>query len=269
MRRSSRMKPLAVVTGASDGIGYELAAVLAEKGYDLVVCAEDGGIVEAAQAFRAKGAAVEHVQADLAEYDGVEKLYARIHSLGRPVDVLALNAGVGVGGDFARQTELAAELKLIDLNCKSTVHLAKRVLKDMVARKQGRVLVTSSVVSTIPGTFSAVYGASKAFTHSFAEAIREELKDTGVTVTSLRPGATETNFFHRAGMDDTKIGQAGKDDPRKVAEQGIEALLAGKDAIVAGSIKNKVEVTAGQVMPAPAKAKLHRRQAEPGSADKK
>lgn len=261
-------KLLAVVTGASDGIGYELAKVFAEKGWDLLVCAEDGGIVEAAQAFRQLGVQVEHLQADLSTYEGVEELSSRIQALGRPVDGLCLNAGFGLGGDFARQTDLGKELEMIDLNCKSAVHLAKRVLPQMIARGEGRVLITSSVVSTIPGTFSAVYGATKAFVHSFAEAIREELKDTGVTVTSLRPGATETNFFHRAGMDDTKVGQAKKDDPRKVAEQGVEAMLKGADQIVAGSFKNKVEAIGGEVIPDDVKSKLHRKQAEPGSANK-
>ncbi|HZX93370.1 MAG TPA: SDR family NAD(P)-dependent oxidoreductase [Myxococcales bacterium] len=260
-------KPLAVVTGASDGIGYELARVFADNGFDLVVCAEDGGIVEAAQAFAASGARVESVQADLATYEGNERLVERVRSLGRPVDALALNAGIGVGGPFI-ETDLEADLRLIALNIGSPVHLAKRFLPEMVRRGSGRVLITSSIASTMPAPFEATYGGSKAFDQSFAQALREELKETGVTVTSLMPGPTETNFFHRAGLDDTKVGAAEKDDPGKVALQGFEALMAGKDHVVAGSLKNRVQAMGAKVLPETAKAKLHRDMAEPGSAKK-
>jgi short-subunit dehydrogenase len=265
---NSSVKPLAVVTGASDGIGYELAKQFAENGFDLLVVAEDLGIAEAAQAFEGMGAQVDRVQADLATYDGVEKLYERIQALGRPVDAIAINAGVGVSGDFARQTDLQAEFNLIDLNIKSSVHLAKRVLKDMVERGEGRVLFTSSIAATMPAPFEAVYGASKAFLYSFSEALRNELKDTGVTVTALLPGATETNFFHRAEMDDTKVGAGKKDDPADVARDGFEALMAGKDHVVAGSLKNKVQVNAGRIIPETVKAEIHRKLSEPGSANK-
>jgi len=185
---SPSTKPFAVVTGASSGIGYELAKQFAQHGFDLLVAAEDAGIAEAARAFEGLGAGVESLQVDLATYDGVENLYAKIASSGRPVEAIALNAGVGVGGDFTRGTELRDELNLIALNVTSPVHLAKRVLKDMVARGQGRVLFTSSIAATMPAPFEAVYGASKAFLLSFAEALRNELKDTGVTVTALMPG---------------------------------------------------------------------------------
>jgi short-subunit dehydrogenase len=138
----------------------------------------------------------------------------------------------------------------------------------MVARRQGRVLITSSIAGTMPAPFEAVYGASKAFLKSFAEGIREELKDTGVTVTALMPGATETEFFHRAGMDDTKIGVSEKDDPADVAREGYEALMAGKDHVVAGSFKNKVQAAAGHVLPDPLVASQHRKMSQPGSAKK-
>jgi short-subunit dehydrogenase len=143
----------------------------------------------------------------------------------------------------------------------SAVHLTKRVAKDMVARKQGRILFTSSIAAAAPGPFEAVYAASKAFLFSFSEALRNELQDTGVTVTAFMPGATETNFFQRAGMDDTKVGQSEKDDPAEVAREGVEALLAGKDRVVAGSFKNKLFAAAGRMMPETA-AGMHRRQAE-------
>lgn len=256
-----------MVTGASDGIGYELAKIFAENGFDLVVCAEDGGIVEAAQAFASSGCRVESVQADLATFDGNEQLCERIRSLGRPVDALALNAGVGVGGPFI-ETDLAADLELIGLNIGSTVHLAKRLLPEMVRRGSGRVLITSSIASTMPAPFEATYGGSKAFVQSFAQALREELKDTGVSVTALMPGPTETNFFHRAGLDDTRVGAAEKDDAAEVARQGFEALMAGKDHVVAGSLKNNLEAMGAKVLPETAKARLHRGLTEPGSAKK-
>ncbi len=263
---NSPNKPFAVVTGASSGIGYELARQFAQNGFDLLVTAEDGGLEEAGRKLESLGANVQRVQADLANYDGVEKLYSEIKSTGRPVDAIALNAGVGVGGDFARQTELQSELNLINLNVTSSVHLAKRVVKDMVDRHQGRVLFTSSIAAVMPAPFEAVYGASKAFLLSFSEALRDELKDTGVTVTALMPGATETNFFHRAGMDNTKVAASEKDDPAQVAREGFEALMAGKDKVVAGAMKNKLMGTVGDMLPESVKAEFHRKQAEPGSA---
>jgi short-subunit dehydrogenase len=183
------------------------------------------------------------------------------------VDAIAINAGVGVGGDFAGN-DLNAELNLIRLNVISPVHLTKRVLQDMLQRGRGRILFTSSIAGTMPAPFEAVYGASKAFLTSFAQAIRNELKDTGITVTALMPGATETQFFHRAGLDDTKIGASEKDDAAEVAREGFEALMAGKDHVVAGSFKNKVQAAAGHVLPDPAVAQMHRKQSEPGSAKK-
>ena len=175
---------------------------------------------------------------------------------------------MGVGGAFTRGTDLQAELNLINLNVVAPVHLAKRVAPQMVERGQGRLLFTSSIAATMPAPFEAVYGASKAFVLSFAEALRNELRDTGVSVTALMPGPTETNFFHRAGMDDTKAGADKKDDPAEVAGQGFEALMAGKDSVVAGSLKSKVMGAANEVLPETAKAAAHRRLAEPGSADK-
>ena len=257
--------PFAVVTGASSGIGLELARQFARHGYDLLVAAESEQIDTAADTLRAHGAQVDTVRANLATYEGVEELYARIKRAGRPVDAIAINAGVGVGGPFL-ETELQDEINLINLNIGSVVHLAKRVLRDMVDRNEGRVLFTASIAAEMPGPFEAVYAASKAFVLSFSEAIRNELKDTNVTVTALQPGATETNFFHRAGMDDTKVGAGRKSDPADVARQGFEALMKGKDHVVAGSFKNKVQSTLAQVTPEPALAEMHRKLSEPGSA---
>jgi short-subunit dehydrogenase len=258
----------AVVTGASSGIGYELARQFAEHGYDVLIAAEDEGIEQAAADLRRDGQNQIHaVRADLATYDGVEELYRAIRETGRPVAAIAINAGRGIGGDFVRQTPLEDELNVIDVNVTSTVHLAKRVLSDMVERNAGRVLFTSSVASMMPGTYQAVYNASKSFVQSFSEALREELKDTDVTVTALMPGPTDTNFFHRADMDDTRVGSSAKDDPATVAEQGFEALMKGKEKVVAGSAKTKVQGAASKIMPDSAKAKMHSKMAEPGSGD--
>lgn len=266
--KQSNNKGLAVVTGASSGIGFELAKQFAQNGFDLLVVSNSPKIHEAAHSLQNNGTSAQALQADLASYEGVEKLYATIQSAGRPVDVVAINAGVGVGGDFARDTDLQAELNLIQLNVVSPVHLAKRVVPDMIAAGHGRILFTSSIAGTMPAPFEAVYGASKAFLTSFAQALRNELKDTGVTITVLMPGATETNFFHRAGMDDTKVAVDEKDDPAEVAKDGFEALMAGKDHVVAGSLKNKVFATGGHALPDPAVAEIHRGLSEPGSARK-
>jgi short-subunit dehydrogenase len=261
-------RPLAVVTGASSGIGYELARQFAENGFDLLVTAEDERIDAAARGLETAGARVESVRSDLATYEGVEALYERIRSAGRPVEAIAINAGVGVGGDFTRQTDLRDELNLINLNVTSAVHLAKRVLPDMRARGRGRILFTSSIAAQTPAPFEAVYAASKAFVYNFAESLRNELKETGVTVTALLPGPTETNFFHRAGMDDTKVGSDEKADPADVAREGFEALMVGKDQVVAGMFKTKVQSVLAEVTPETMKAEMHRKMSEPGSADK-
>jgi uncharacterized protein len=255
-----------MVTGASSGIGRELAQQFAEHGFDLVVNAENDGVHAAAVELRATGADVRAVRADLRTAEGVEHLWSAVSDTGRPLDAAALNAGVGKGGAFV-DTELADELAIIDLNVTSTVRLAKHILREMTSRKEGRVLITSSIASTMPGSFQAVYNASKSFLQSFAEALQEELRDSGVTVTSLMPGPTETDFFRRADMEDTKVGASSKDDPAQVAKQGFDALMKGERRIVAGSLSTRAQEAAGKVLPDALKAKAHRRMAEPGSAD--
>ncbi len=267
---NSTARPLAVVTGASSGIGFELARQFAQHGFDVLVTAEGDGIDRTARQLGTFGTSIYSVRSDLARYEGVEKLCNSIEAMGRPVDAIAINAGVGVSGDFARDTRLEDELKLIALNVTSSVHLAKCVLRRMVERKHGRVLFTSSIAGTMPAPFEAVYGASKAFLLSFSEALRNELKDTGVTVTALLPGATDTNFFRRAGMEDTRVGAGEKDSAEDVARDGFEALMAGDDKVIAGSFKNKLQGGAGaRILPETVKAELHRRMAEPGSAPEK
>ncbi|WP_329274195.1 SDR family NAD(P)-dependent oxidoreductase [Streptomyces sp. NBC_00691] len=261
-------RELAVVTGASSGIGFELARQLADRGYDLIVnSADEEGLRVAAVEIRDRtGAVVQTVQADLRHYEDAERLVTAVAATGRPVAVAALNAGVGEGGAFL-DTDLEDELEIVDLNVRSTVHLAKQLLRPMAAAGGGRMLITSSIASTMPGSFQAVYNASKSFLQSFSQALQNELKDTPVTVTALMPGPTDTDFFRRADMGDTKVGQGEKDDPAQVAEQGLDALLAGKDKVIAGSLRTKAQGLANKVLPDSLKAEGHRRMAGPGSGD--
>ena len=262
-------RPLAVVTGASSGIGLALAHQFAQHGYDLIIAADGVSLEDAATELRTDGVSVTAIRCDLASYDGVEMLWNEIEAFGQPVAAIAINAGVGVSGDFARDTNLADELRMIGLNVSSVVHLAKRVVGDMVKRNEGKVLFTSSIVATSPAPYLAVYAATKAFVLSFAEGIRHELQDTNITVTALMPGATNTNFFRRAGMEDTEVGARDeKDDPNVVAKDGFEALMAGKDKVVAGSVMNKVRSVAAGLMPETVLARQQAAFNKPGSAPK-
>ncbi|HEY0621873.1 SDR family NAD(P)-dependent oxidoreductase [Sphingomonas sp.] len=256
---------LAMVTGASTGIGFELATLAAKDGYDLIVVADEPLINAAADDFRQFGGEVEAVEADLSAIDGVDRLLAA--ASGRQIDILVANAGIGTGGPFLDQ-EVASWRHTIDTNITGTVYLIQKVLGDMVRRGQGRLLVTGSIAGYIPGSFNAVYNASKAFMDNFAEALRNEIKETkGVTLTTLMPGATDTEFFARADMLDTQLGQdKNKADPAKVAADGWEAMKAGKGHIVSG-LANKAQVAAAGVVPQSVLAEMHRKQAEPGSGD--
>jgi short-subunit dehydrogenase len=243
----------ALVTGASSGIGLELARLFAQHGYDLVVAAEDDGIHDVPGLLAEHGAAVQPVQVDLRTAEGVAHLYDSAVDGGRELTAAAFNAGIG-RGDMFLATELADDLSIIDLNVRSTVHLAKLVLRDMANRGAGRVLFTSSVASMMPGSYQTVYNASKSFVQSFAEALRDELRDTGITVTSLMPGPTDTDFFHRAKMDETPVGKMSKDDPAQVARQGFEALMRGDQKVVGGSVSSKVLGTVARILPDNVKA---------------
>jgi short-subunit dehydrogenase len=265
---TSSTNQFAVITGASSGIGYELAKQFAQNGFDVLIASAGEGIRAAAGDLEALGAKVQTVQADLATHEGVHELQSAIQSSGRPLDAIAINAGVGVSGRFV-ETDLAEELNMVNLNVVSTLHLAKFAVRERVQRGSGRILFTSSIAGTMPTPYETVYGATKAFVRSLSEGLREELKDTGVTVTALMPGATETNFFHRAGADDTKLGASEKDDPAEVAKEGFEAMMAGKDHVIAGSFKNKMQAAAGYALPDPLVAKAHAGQSAPGSANEK
>jgi len=257
-------RPLAVVTGASTGIGHELAKHCAENGFDLIVAADEPRIHEAAQAFRGMGVEATAVEADLATLEGVDKLTAAIG--GRPVDALLANAGRGLGKGFLDQ-DFDQVRHVIDTNVTGTVYLIQKVGRGMRARGQGRILITGSIAGFTPGTYQAVYNATKAFLDSFAFALRHELKDSGVTVTCLMPGATETEFFERADMLDTKVGQAKKDDPADVAKTGFEAMMRGDGDVVSGW-HNKLQTAIASVTPAGMLAEQHRKMAEPGSGQK-
>ncbi|MCV7344594.1 SDR family NAD(P)-dependent oxidoreductase [Mycolicibacterium rhodesiae] len=251
-------RPLALITGASSGIGYQLAQQFTTHGYDVVVAAEDDGIVAAAATLARDGASAEAVQVDLRTAEGVAQLYHMVTDSDQPLAAAALNAGVGRGGKFV-DTEIEDDFDIVDLNVRGTVQLAKLVLRDMAHRNSGKVLFTSSIASTMPGSYQPVYNASKSFIQSLAEAVRDELGDTDVTVTSLMPGPTDTNFFHRAKMADTPIGRMRyKDDPAEVARQGFEALMRGDEKVVAESLSTKMIGLANKVLPDSAKAVANR-----------
>jgi len=260
---TDRSRLLAVVTGASTGIGYELAKQCAENGFDLLVVADEAAISGAAQELRVLGGEVEPLEADLSTTEGVDKLYAAIK--GRPVDALLANAGRGLGRGFLDQ-DFRDVRKVIDTNITGTVYLLQGIGRDMRSRRAGRILITGSIAGFTPGTYQAVYNATKAFLDSFSFALRHEVKDSGVSVTCLMPGATETEFFERADMMDTKVGTAKKDDPADVAKTGFKAMMKGEGDVVTGW-HNKLQTAIASITPAGMLAEQHRKVAQPGSAD--
>lgn len=249
----------AIITGASSGIGLELARCAANDGYDLLIVADEP-LSEAMAELSSIGVKVESVVADLAELDGVDDLLDAAQ--GRTIDVLCANAGTGTGGPFLDQ-DPDDWIHSVDTNITGTFYLVQKVMKHMVARREGKILVTGSIAGFIPGPFNAVYNGTKAFVDNFTEALRNELHDhDGVTLTTLLPGATDTEFFERAGMGDTEVGQSDKADPAKVAQDGWEALMDGKDRITSGWF-NKLQVAASGVLPQGILAERHRGMAEP------
>ncbi len=254
----------AILTGASTGIGFELAHLAAQNGYDLLVVADEPLIEASAQDFRRHGTDVIALEADLSTLEGVDRLLEAAD--GRPVDLLCANAGRGLGHGFLDQ-EAADWRRVVDTNITGTLYLLQKILKPMVSRNAGRVLITGSIAGFIPGSFQAVYNGTKAFIDSFADAIRNELKESdGITITTLMPGPTETEFFDRADMLDTDVGSSKKDDPAKVAKDGWDALMGGHAHIISGW-KNKLQATAAHVTPASVLAEQHRNMGEPGSGD--
>ena len=257
-------KPFAVVTGASSGIGWELAAICAGEGFDLLIAADHPDIHTAADRCRDLGAEVAAVQTDLSTSAGVDQLWSA--AAGRPIDALLANAGHGLGHAFLDQ-DFEDVRHVIDTNITGTIYLVQLVGRSMRSRRTGRILLTGSIAGFMPGTYQAVYNGTKAFVDSFAFALRAELKDTDVTVTCLMPGPTDTDFFERAGMLDTKVGQGAKDDPTDVARVGYDAMMRGDGDVVSGW-KNRVQSASANLTPAGVLAEQHRRMAEPGSGRK-
>lgn len=255
---------LAVVTGASSGIGFELARCCAEAGYDLVIAADEEAIVTAAEELAGLGVSVTPVTADLATPEGVERLYTATE--GRAVELLLANAGRGLGHAFLDQ-EVADIRRVIDTNITGTMLLVHRIGRDMRSRDRGRILLTGSIAGFMPGSFQAVYNASKAFIDSFSWALRNELQDSEVTVTCLMPGPTDTAFFDRADMEDTKVGaDPDKADPASVAKTGFEAMMKGEAGVVSG-FSNKIQAAMAHLLPAGMLAEQHRKMAAPGTAE--
>lgn len=257
-------KPLALITGGSSGIGLELARIFAREGHDLVIGGQDEAKLTAAAAqLRGEGAEVITIAADLSRAEEVDRFYREATGGGRQIDVLCANAGVGMGGGDFTQTDLNGELRLIDLNVRSQVHLTKLVLPDMAGRGAGKILFTGSIASFMPGPFESVYSASKAFVHSFAEGLRNEWADRGITVSVFMPGPTDTNFFHRAGMDDTPAGEGKKDDPAQVAAQAYKTLTGNRHHAFTGSLKTRIQGKVTGALPQPLRASVHRGMTEP------
>jgi short-subunit dehydrogenase len=260
---SDQSRRFAIVTGASSGIGLELAKLAAADHHDLLIAA-DRPLEEAAAELRALGAQVETLQIDLSKVEGVDQLFAKAQSIGRPIDGLFANAGHGLGKRFLDQ-DWDDIVGVIDTNITGTVRLLYLVAGDMKRRGEGKILITGSIAGLMPGTYQAVYNGTKAFVDSFSFALRHELKDSGVTVTCLMPGATETDFFDRADMTDTKVGSSKKQDPAEVAKTGYHAMLKGEGDVVAGW-QNKLQAAIAAVTPEGVLADMHEGTAKPGSA---
>ena len=256
-------RSLAVVTGASSGIGFYLAKECAENGYDLLIAADSTELEEAADKLRSFGVDVQTVETDLATTEGVDELCEATN--GRSVNILMANAGHGLGHAFLDQ-DFEDARHVIDTNVTGTVYLVHKIGRDMCTRGRGRILFTGSIAGFMPGTYQAVYNATKAFIDSFSFALRAELKDSGVSVTCLMPGATDTDFFD-TDMLDTKVGAGRKDDPADVAKAGFKAMMEGKGDVVTG-LKNKLSTMAAAVTPSGVLAEEHRKMAEPCSAKK-
>ncbi|MFI6792003.1 SDR family NAD(P)-dependent oxidoreductase [Nonomuraea sp. NPDC050383] len=247
-------RPLTMITGGSSGIGLELARQFATHGYDVAISGSSDRVFTSAEQLRAEhGVEVHPHQADAATYDGVESFWRFVNDLGRPVEAAALNVGIGLGGAFV-DNDLEDELRLIAVNVTGTVHMAKRVVQHMVPNGRGRILIVSSISATSPTPYETVYGPSKAFGFSFAESLREELRDSGVTVTALLPGATDSQFHANAGMGNTELGPAPKNDKRLVARQGFDALMSDVDHVVGGDEATKRQAEQNRTLPEPVKA---------------
>jgi uncharacterized protein len=262
---NQEQRPLAVVTGASTGIGFELARCCITNGYDLVIAADEPEIRSAAASLRESGGTVEALEADLATRAGIDALYRQIGT--RPVAALLANAGRGLGRGFLEQ-DFEDIRHVVDTNVTGTIDLVQRIGRSMRDRGEGKILITGSIAGFVPGSFQAVYNASKAFLDSFSFALRAELEGTGVTVTCLMPGATETEFFERADLMDTKVGVAEKAPADEVARQGFEAMQRGDGEVITGW-QNKLRAAMAHILPAETLARMHAKMTAPGTAHQK
>lgn len=241
----------ALITGASSGIGRELTRLFAKDGYNLILVGRDEEALNqhAYNLNNQYGTQTTIINKDLTDPDAPNQIYAETTGKNVQIDVLVNDAGFGEYGLFATETDIQKELNVVQVNAVALMHLTKLYLRDMVDRNEGKILMLGSEVSVSPNPMMAVYGATKAFIKSFSEAIRNELKDTNVTVTVLMPGATNTNFFKVAGAENAKGADPNKTaDPAQVAKDGYEALMAGKDHVVAGWM-NKARVAMAHVLP--------------------
>ena len=266
---TNQLKKIALITGASSGIGQELTRLFAKDGYELVLIGRDADALNQT-AYNLKnqyGTESSVIVKDLANPNAPDEIYAETSSKGQRIDVLVNDAGFGEYGMFATETDLQKERDIVQVNAVATMHLTKLYVKDMVDRNDGKILMLGSEVSVFPNPLMAVYGATKAFVKKFGEAIRNELKDTNVTVTVLMPGATNTNFFKTAGAENAKGADPNKTaDPSAVAKEGYDALMSGKDHVVAGWV-NKARVALANVLPDPLLAAGVRNDMEPKDED--
>jgi short-subunit dehydrogenase len=256
-------RPLAFVTGGSSGIGYALAEELARHGHDVAISGSSDRVHQSAERLRALGGHAWSHQADAATHEGVESFWRVVESLGRPVDVAVLNVGIAVGGSIA-ETALEEHLKVLAINVTGTTHMAKRVVDHMVAHRRGRIMIVSSLSATTPTPFEGVYGGTKAFGYNLAETLREELREHGITVTALLPGATDSDFHSRGGMGaDTPIGRMQKFPKEEVARLGYEGLMAGVDMVIGGDQSAHEALERHLRMSEPDKAAAHAKLVRP------
>lgn len=262
---SPRPHRLAVITGASSGIGYELATLAARHRFDLVLAADEPAVHESAETFRKRGVHVTAVEVDLGTREGVADLHDAVQATGRPVDALFANAGITLGHAFLDQRFEDAR-RVVDINVIGTLDIVHRIGRAMRERGEGRILITGSIAGQTPGPFMALYNGSKALLNSFAAALREELAGSGVSVTCLQPGATRTPIFAKAGMSDTLIAKLPMSDPKDVVQDGFDALMRG-DAIIVSGMANKVLAAGSNITPSSILAKVHRQLTKPGSGE--
>jgi uncharacterized protein len=254
-----------IVTGASSGIGWELAKCCVMNGFDLLIASDEPRISAAAQELAIGGAKVQSLEVDLSTSEGIQRLYSATQ--GRPVDALLANAGRGLGHAFLDQ-DFKDILKVIKTNVVGTLDLIHKVGRDMRTRRQGRILITGSIAGVMPGTYQAVYNGTKAMLDSFSYALGAELKDSGVTVTCLMPGETESDFFERADLMDTKYATKKKMPADQVAKMGFDAMMKGEPEVITGWA-NKLKVAISHILPNTTLAKEHAKMAGPGTAERK